>query len=189
MIVAVSLHKTHICVVKSLVKIAAVSWHSLRRFIKPAPAQKCTCTYVVRMYACTAVRTMHVCIVHMYACAHVRMHACMHACTQAHDTYSRHISLTASMPKHSSHTNMHMRTHSRMHAHTCTCLLAHPRAKKHVGGGDGSNASTASSHAHKKLQKTSVTLRLIPPSYRDVSSAVYESARDARASFCRGAIM
>ena len=37
MIVAVSLHKTHICVVKSLVKIAAVSWHSLRRFIKPAP--------------------------------------------------------------------------------------------------------------------------------------------------------
>ena len=36
MIVAVSLHKTHICVVKSLVKIAAVSWHSLRRFIKPA---------------------------------------------------------------------------------------------------------------------------------------------------------
>ena len=32
-----SLHKTHICVVKSLVKIAAVSWHSLRRFIKPAP--------------------------------------------------------------------------------------------------------------------------------------------------------
>ena len=34
-----SLHKTHICVVKSLVKIAAVSWHSLRRFIKPAPAQ------------------------------------------------------------------------------------------------------------------------------------------------------
>ena len=29
MIVAVSLHKTHICVVKSLVKIAAVSWHSL----------------------------------------------------------------------------------------------------------------------------------------------------------------
>ena len=36
-IVAVSLHKTHICVVKSLVKIAAVSWHSLRRFIKPAP--------------------------------------------------------------------------------------------------------------------------------------------------------
>ena len=37
-IVAVSLHKTHICVVKSLVKIAAVSWHSLRRFIKPAPA-------------------------------------------------------------------------------------------------------------------------------------------------------
>ena len=37
MIVAVSLHKTHIRVVKSLVKIAAVSWHSLRRFIKPAP--------------------------------------------------------------------------------------------------------------------------------------------------------
>ena len=36
-IVGVSLHKTHICVVKSLVKIAAVSWHSLRRFIKPAP--------------------------------------------------------------------------------------------------------------------------------------------------------
>ena len=37
-IVAVSLHKTHIiCVVKSLVKIAAVSWHSLRRFIKLAP--------------------------------------------------------------------------------------------------------------------------------------------------------
>ena len=34
-----SLHKTHICVVKSLVKIAAVSWHSLRRFIKPAPEQ------------------------------------------------------------------------------------------------------------------------------------------------------
>ena len=33
------LHKTHICVVKSLVKIAAVSWHSLRRFIKPAPDQ------------------------------------------------------------------------------------------------------------------------------------------------------
>ena len=32
-----SLHKTHICVVKSLVKITAVSWHSLRRFIKPAP--------------------------------------------------------------------------------------------------------------------------------------------------------
>ena len=32
-----SLHKTHICVVKSLVKIAAVSWHSLRRFVKPAP--------------------------------------------------------------------------------------------------------------------------------------------------------
>ena len=32
-----SLHKTHICVDKSLVKIAAVSWHSLRRFIKPAP--------------------------------------------------------------------------------------------------------------------------------------------------------
>ena len=32
-----SLHKTHICVVKSLVKIAAVNWHSLRRFIKPAP--------------------------------------------------------------------------------------------------------------------------------------------------------
>ena len=39
-IVAVSLHKTHICVVKSLVKIAAVSWHSLRRFIKPAPVSK-----------------------------------------------------------------------------------------------------------------------------------------------------
>ena len=39
MIVAVSLHKTHICVVKSLVKIAAVSWHSLRRFIKPAPGK------------------------------------------------------------------------------------------------------------------------------------------------------
>ena len=38
-IVAVSLHKTHICVVKSLVKIAAVSWHSLRRVIKPAPGQ------------------------------------------------------------------------------------------------------------------------------------------------------
>ena len=38
MIVAVSLHKTHICVVKSLVKIAAVSWHSLQRFIKPAPS-------------------------------------------------------------------------------------------------------------------------------------------------------
>ena len=37
MIVAVSLHKTHMCVVKSLVKIAALSWHSLRRFIKPAP--------------------------------------------------------------------------------------------------------------------------------------------------------
>ena len=37
-IVAVSLHITHICVVKSLVKIAAVSWHNLRRFIKPAPA-------------------------------------------------------------------------------------------------------------------------------------------------------
>ena len=37
MIVAVSLHKTHIHVVKSLVKIAAVSWHNLRRFIKPAP--------------------------------------------------------------------------------------------------------------------------------------------------------
>ena len=36
-IVAVSLHKTHICVVKSLVKIAAVSLHRLRRFIKPAP--------------------------------------------------------------------------------------------------------------------------------------------------------
>ena len=36
-IVAASLHKTHICVVKSLVKIAAVSWHSLRWFIKPAP--------------------------------------------------------------------------------------------------------------------------------------------------------
>ena len=34
-----SLHKTHICVVKSLVKIAAVSWHSLRRFIKPAPGR------------------------------------------------------------------------------------------------------------------------------------------------------
>ena len=33
-----SLRKTHICVVKSLVKIAAVSWHSLRRFIKPASA-------------------------------------------------------------------------------------------------------------------------------------------------------
>ena len=32
-----SLHKTQICVVKSLVKVAAVSWHSLRRFIKPAP--------------------------------------------------------------------------------------------------------------------------------------------------------
>ena len=40
-IVAVSLHKTHICVVKSLIKIAAVSWHSLRRFIKPAPAVSC----------------------------------------------------------------------------------------------------------------------------------------------------
>ena len=39
MIVAVSLHKIHICIVKSLVKIAAVSWHSLRRFIKPAPGQ------------------------------------------------------------------------------------------------------------------------------------------------------
>ena len=37
MMVAVSLHKTHISVVKSRVKIAAVSWHSLRRFIKPAP--------------------------------------------------------------------------------------------------------------------------------------------------------
>ena len=37
MIVAASLHKTHIYVVKSLVKIAAISWHSLRRFIKPAP--------------------------------------------------------------------------------------------------------------------------------------------------------
>ena len=36
MIVAVSLHKTHIRVVKSLVKLAAVSWHSLQRFIKPA---------------------------------------------------------------------------------------------------------------------------------------------------------
>ena len=35
-----SLHKTHICVVKSLVKIAAVSWHSLRRFIKPAPGKR-----------------------------------------------------------------------------------------------------------------------------------------------------
>ena len=35
-----SLHKTHICVVKSLVKIAAVSWHSLRRFIKPAPVHQ-----------------------------------------------------------------------------------------------------------------------------------------------------
>ena len=80
MIVAVSLHITHICVVKSLVKIAAVSWHSLRQFIKPAPAQKCTCTYVVRMYACTAVRTMHVCIVRMYACAHVCMHVCMRIC-------------------------------------------------------------------------------------------------------------
>ena len=34
-----SLHKTHICVVKSLVKIAAVSWHSLRRFVKPAPGR------------------------------------------------------------------------------------------------------------------------------------------------------
>ena len=46
MIVAVSLHKTHTCVVKSLVKIAAVSWHSLRRFIKPAPGHnyiKCNC--------------------------------------------------------------------------------------------------------------------------------------------------
>ena len=40
-IVAVSLHKTHMCVVKSLVKIAAVSWHSLRRFIKPAPGVIC----------------------------------------------------------------------------------------------------------------------------------------------------
>ena len=40
MIVAVSLHKTHICVVKSLVKIAAVSWHSLRRFVKPAPGRR-----------------------------------------------------------------------------------------------------------------------------------------------------
>ena len=40
MIVAVSLHKTYICVFKSLVKIAAVSWHSLRRFIKPAPGEK-----------------------------------------------------------------------------------------------------------------------------------------------------
>ena len=39
-VVAVSLHKTHICVVKSLVKIAAVSWHSLRRFIKPAPGHE-----------------------------------------------------------------------------------------------------------------------------------------------------
>ena len=37
MIVAVSLQKPHKCVVKSLVKIAAVSWHSLQRFIKPAP--------------------------------------------------------------------------------------------------------------------------------------------------------
>ena len=41
MIVAVSLHKTHIRVVKSLVKIAVVSWHSLRRFIKPAPGDQC----------------------------------------------------------------------------------------------------------------------------------------------------
>ena len=32
-----SLHKTRMCVVKSPVKIAAVSWHSLRRFVKPAP--------------------------------------------------------------------------------------------------------------------------------------------------------
>ena len=32
-----SLHKTNICIVKSLVNIAGVSWHSLRRFIKPAP--------------------------------------------------------------------------------------------------------------------------------------------------------
>ena len=44
MIVAVSLHKTHIRVVKSLVKIAAVSWHSLRRFIKPAPGAGCAQT-------------------------------------------------------------------------------------------------------------------------------------------------
>ena len=38
MIVTVSLQNPHKCVVKSLVKIAAVSWHSLRRFIKPVPA-------------------------------------------------------------------------------------------------------------------------------------------------------
>ena len=42
MIVAVSLHKTHVRVVESLVKIAAVSWHSLRRFIKPAPEGRVT---------------------------------------------------------------------------------------------------------------------------------------------------
>ena len=32
-----SLHKTHVRVVESLVKIATVSWRSLRRFVKPAP--------------------------------------------------------------------------------------------------------------------------------------------------------
>ena len=50
-IVAVSLHKTHICVVKSLVKIAAVSWHSLRRFIKPAPGVSIVlnATYINKM--------------------------------------------------------------------------------------------------------------------------------------------
>ena len=45
MIVAVSLQKPHKCVVKSLVKIAAVSWHSLRRFIKPSPEHSQTYTH------------------------------------------------------------------------------------------------------------------------------------------------
>ena len=61
-----SLHKTHICVVKSLVKIAAVSWHSLRRFIKPAPGRsrvRFARTLILPFVECFAdddVHTLHV---------------------------------------------------------------------------------------------------------------------------------
>ena len=66
MIVAVSLHKTHIRVVESLVKIAAVSWHSLRRFIKPAPD----------LYLYTTVCTLHR-VLYTGAQAHCSSYSCV----------------------------------------------------------------------------------------------------------------
>ena len=95
-----SLHKTHICVVKSLVKIAAVSWHSLRRFIKPAPGEQVDVVHANRQVCCTAEKpagkklhdinliNRHAILTVICACARTETRSCAKfsdVCTQPHN--------------------------------------------------------------------------------------------------------